>query len=177
MCTMPTVMLLDVSDVLNTVRQFLSWNINMHWQSLIPCGYRAYPTELLMAEMIDILSLNNGVAIWCCLQSATRAVSAMFWSIRLSGFSVHWGRMSSCKCWMLQDSLRIYAIIITRTSVQVVLYWICFTSSWRHKFRQEIIYYIVSKQSLLMHMFSNQSRLKHKLLMRLWRLLSAILSD
>lgn len=63
MCTMPTVMLLDVSDVLNTVRQFLSWNINMHWQSLIPCGYRAYPTELLMAEMIDILSLNNGVAI------------------------------------------------------------------------------------------------------------------
>lgn len=109
---MPTVTLLDVSDVLNTVRQFLSWSINMHWQRLIPCGYRAYPTELLMAEMIDILSLNNGVAISCCLQSATRAISAMFRSIKLSAFSVRWGRMPSYKCWMLQDSLRVYAITI-----------------------------------------------------------------
>lgn len=36
-------------------------------KAAISCGYRTYPTELLMAEMIDILSLNNGVAIPCCL--------------------------------------------------------------------------------------------------------------
>lgn len=94
MCTMSTVMFLDVSDLLNTVRQFLSWNINMHWQRLISCGYRTYPTELLMAEMIDILSLNNGVAIPCRLQSATRAISEMFRSIKLSACTITCGRIS-----------------------------------------------------------------------------------
>ena len=93
-------MFLDVSDVLNAVRQFLSWNINMHWQRLISCGLRTSPAELLMAEMIDILSLNNGVAISCCLQSATRAISEMFRSIKLSVCSISWGRMPSYKKWM-----------------------------------------------------------------------------
>lgn len=56
----------------------------MHWQRLKYCGYRTYPTELLMAEMIDILSLNNGVAMPCCRQSATGAISKMFRSIKLT---------------------------------------------------------------------------------------------
>lgn len=90
MCTMSTVMFFDVSDLWSTVRQFLSWNINMHWQRLISCGYRTYPTELLMAEMIDILSLNNGVVIPCCLQSATRAISEMLRSIKLSVCTISW---------------------------------------------------------------------------------------
>lgn len=55
----------------------------MHWQRLMSCGYRTYPAALLMAEMIDILSLNNGVAIPCCLQSATRAISETLQSIKL----------------------------------------------------------------------------------------------
>ncbi len=96
-CTLSTLMFLDVSDLLNTVRQFLSWNINMHWQTLISCGERTYPTELLMAEMIDILSLNNSVADPCCLQSATRAISEMLRSIKLSVCAISWGRISSCK--------------------------------------------------------------------------------
>ena len=78
MCTMSTVMFLDVSDLLNTVRQFLSWNVNMHWQRLISCGYRTYPTELLMAEMIDILSLNNGV-VFPMLSS--KCNSCNFWNV------------------------------------------------------------------------------------------------
>ncbi len=97
MCTMCTVMFLDVSDLWRTVKQFLSWNINMHWQRLISCGYRTYPTELLTAEMIDILSLNNGVAIPCCLQSATCAISETLRSIKLSVCTISWGRISSYK--------------------------------------------------------------------------------
>lgn len=41
-----------------------------------------------MAGMIDVLSLNNGVAIPCRLQSATRAISEMFRNIKLSGRSM-----------------------------------------------------------------------------------------
>lgn len=55
--------------------------------------YRASPTEVLMAEMIDILSLNNGVAISCCLQSATRAISEMFRSIKPSFCIISQGGM------------------------------------------------------------------------------------
>lgn len=105
------VMFLDVPYLLNGVRQFLSWNINMHWQRLVSCGYRTYPTELLMAEMIDILSLNNGVAIPCSLQSATGAISEMLRSIKLSVCTISWGRISSCKNWMLQGGLRMHAFI------------------------------------------------------------------
>lgn len=105
MCTVSTVMFLDVSDLLNRVRQFLSWNINMHWQRLISCGYRTYPTELLMAEMIDVLSLNNGVAIPCCLQSATRAISEMLRRIKISFCAISWSRVSFCKNWVFQGDL------------------------------------------------------------------------
>lgn len=122
MYTMSTVMFFDVSEMCSTVRQFLSWNINMHWQRLISCGYRTYPTELLMAEMTDILSLNNGVAIPCCLQSATGAISEMLRSIKLSVCTINWGRISSYKNRMLQGGLRMYSFIHFRiqTSVQVV---------------------------------------------------------
>lgn len=89
----------NVLGCFKSVRQFLSWNINMHWQRLISCGYRTYPTELLMAEMIDILSLNNGLAIPCCLQSATRAISKMLKSIRLLVCTTSWRRISSYKNW------------------------------------------------------------------------------
>lgn len=90
----------------------------MHWQRLVSCGYRTYPTELLMAEMIDILSLNNGVAIPCCLQSATRASSEMLRSIKLSVCAISRGRSSSYKNSVLQGGLRTHAFI--QTSVQVV---------------------------------------------------------
>lgn len=66
-CAVTTLMFLDASDVLKAVRQFLNWNINIHWQRLISCGEGNSPTELPIAEMIDILSLNHGVAISACL--------------------------------------------------------------------------------------------------------------
>lgn len=47
-----TIMFLDVSNVLNTARQFLSWNINIHWQRHIPCGCRTYSTEVLMVKWL-----------------------------------------------------------------------------------------------------------------------------
>lgn len=60
----------------------------MQWQELISCGYRTFPTELLQAEMIDILSLNNGVAISSCLQSATCAISEMFRKIKVTVYTI-----------------------------------------------------------------------------------------
>lgn len=107
-----------------------------------------------MAEMIDILSLNNGVAISCCLQSATRAISAMFRSIKLSAFSVHWGRMPSFKCWMLQDSLRMYTITILKFEPLSKFYstaYISVSPGDIHTGKKYIIG--VSRQILSMQMF------------------------
>lgn len=101
-------MVLDVSDVLNTVMQFLKWNRNIHWQWVISCGYRTSPTKLLMAEMTDILSLNNGVAISGCLQCATSAIFEMFRGIKISLCPTSQGRMPAYTNRTLQDGLEIY---------------------------------------------------------------------
>lgn len=67
----------------------------------------------------DILSLNNGVAISGCLQSATSAIFEMLRSIKISLCPTSWGRMLSYKNRKLQDGLKMVLPILVQAPDQI----------------------------------------------------------
>lgn len=98
--------------------------------------------------MIDILSLNNGVAISSCLQSATCAISEMFRKIKVTVYTITWDNMPSYENWMTMSPMFLASLESHTLSRFFMVCKLCtfYLYIYSHESR---MYIISSKDSLL----------------------------